>query len=38
MVIIAIERRDIAKEIREDLEMMGLPMNKVRWIDPAKER
>ena len=38
MVLIAIERRDIAKEIREDLEMMGLPMNKVRWIDPAKER
>ncbi|WP_294153702.1 hypothetical protein [uncultured Selenomonas sp.] len=34
VVLIAIERRDVAKEIRENLIMAGIKPKKIRWVDP----
>ena len=36
MVLIAIEKREIAINIRQDLNMAGISLAKVKWINPAK--
>lgn len=36
MVLIAIEKKSVAIEIKGEIEMAGIPMEKVRWFDPAK--
>ena len=36
MVLIAIEKKSVATEIKEEIEMAGIPGDKVRWFDPAK--
>lgn len=38
MVLIAIEREQIAKDIRKNLEELGVPKEKIKWIDPARDR
>ena len=35
MLLIAIERVEIAKSIQKSLENMGIPFDKIKWIDPA---
>lgn len=37
VVLIAIEKREIAREIWEDLRMAGIPENKLRWVNPANK-
>ena len=36
-VLIAIEKKQIATEIRQDLELAGLPGEKLLWVDPVRE-
>ena len=36
MVLIAIEREQIAGSIEKELRRMGVPKDKLRWVDPAK--
>lgn len=36
-ILIAIEKKQIAKEIRQDLELAGLPAGKIVWVDPVRE-
>lgn len=35
LIVIANEKRNIAREIREDLIMAGIPNEKIIWLDPA---
>ena len=35
-VLIAIEREEVAREIRNSLELAGLDVHKVKWLDPAR--
>lgn len=37
MVLIAMEKKDIAIAIRADLELMGIPPHKIKWVDPARK-
>lgn len=36
MVLIALERRDVAKDVYENLKMAGIPTEKIRYLDPAR--
>lgn len=35
IVLIAIERGDVARSIRQELEMAGIPAMKIKWVDPS---
>lgn len=37
LIIIAIEKRDIARDIYENLLIAGLPAGKIRYVDPAHQ-
>lgn len=36
LVLIDLERKDIAAEIRADLEPSGIPPQKIKWVDPHR--
>lgn len=36
LVLIDLERKDIAAEIRADLELSGIPPQKIKWVDPHR--
>lgn len=36
-VLIAVEKKRIASEIRQDLELAGVPGEKIVWVDPIRE-
>ena len=36
LILIALERKDIALNVRDDLELMGIPSQKIRWVDPHR--
>lgn len=35
-ILIAIEREDVGREIRQQLEWAGIPSGKIKWINPAR--
>jgi len=35
MVLVAIERCNVAQSIRQELEMAGIPAMKIKWVDPS---
>lgn len=37
MILIAIEKKNIAMEIKGEMDLAGIPTSKVRWFDPAKK-
>lgn len=37
MVLIAMEKKDVAIAIRADLELMGIPPHKIKWVDPVRK-
>ena len=38
MVLIAIEKKNIAQAIRNDLLLEGIPSEKIKWVDPARKK
>lgn len=36
LVLIDLERKDIATAIRADLELSGIPPQKIKWVDPHR--
>ena len=35
---IAIEKKNIAQAIRNDLLLEGIPSEKIKWVDPARKK
>ena len=36
-IVIALERRGLAAEVKGDLEMSGIPAEKIKWLNPRRD-